>query len=321
MANYAYSTKAYYTMSIVKNTPHILKHSGSYFTTILNKTIEAIKNPATLGVYVYLTSKPDNWEISEKNLQNRFGKGRDFIRARIAELKHIGLMESIAYRDAKGMITRWETMLYNEVQTRVKPRCGDEPIQNPENPVTGQTSDLVDPPTTNKRSLKIKDLNKTPIVPKGTTLFNAFWDLYPMKKGKKKALAIWKCENLDTHADVIMEKLKTQVEKDDQWKQGYIPNPSTYLNGERWLDEITKPKPKTQAIQEKNPVVKTEIAPDIRYNGFINDFRLLKRLGHIVKDAEEPKFNRWLEEGSPEVATDYINKYNLKGVSQVSKRP
>jgi len=41
-------------MSIVKNTPHYLKHSGSFFTTIINKTIESIQDPAALGIYLYL---------------------------------------------------------------------------------------------------------------------------------------------------------------------------------------------------------------------------------------------------------------------------
>lgn len=145
-------------MSIVKNTPHYLKHSQSTFTTILNKTIEAISDPASLGIYLYLASKPDDWEISETNLKNRFGKGRDFIRARLTELKKIGLLKSVAIKNDKGVITRWETILYNEVQNTDFQECGDN-IQNTENPPSGKTSDLEKPPTTNKRDIKIKDIN------------------------------------------------------------------------------------------------------------------------------------------------------------------
>jgi hypothetical protein len=152
-------------MSIIKNTPHYLKHSKKAFTTIQNSTIETIKDPATLGVYVYLASKHDNWEISETNLQNRFGKGRDFIRARIADLKKIGLMESVCFRNEKGLITHWETVLYNEVHNTEKPPSGKSYIQNPENPVSGENRHLVDPPTTNKRSLQKKDIYKPPMVP------------------------------------------------------------------------------------------------------------------------------------------------------------
>ena len=146
-------------MSIVKNTPHYLKHSKKSFTTLQNSTLEAIKDPSTLGVYVYLASKPDDWEISETNLKNRFGKGRDYIRTRLSELKRIGLLKTIAIRDTKGRVTRWETVLYNEVQKPGIQSSGNKDIQNPENPPSGKTRHLENPPTTNKRIKKIKDIN------------------------------------------------------------------------------------------------------------------------------------------------------------------
>jgi len=145
-------------MSIVKNTPHILKHCRSGWTNLQNKTIDAIKDPATLGVYVYLASKPEDWTISETNLQNRFGKGRDFIRARLAELKHIGLLKTHAIRDNKGRVTRWETVLYNEIQNTGFQECGGA-VQITENPHSGKPSDLENPPTTKERDIQKKETN------------------------------------------------------------------------------------------------------------------------------------------------------------------
>lgn len=151
-------------MSIVKNTPHILKHSGLSFTTLINNTLDCIKNPGTLGIYVYLASKPSDWEISESNLQSRFNKGRDYIRARMAELKLLGLLKSTAIKNKQGRIIRWETVLLNEVQITENPSCG---VQITEKPPSGQPSTLENPPTTNKRSIQIKETNKPPISPKG----------------------------------------------------------------------------------------------------------------------------------------------------------
>jgi len=69
--------------------------------------------------------------------------------------------------------------------------------------------------------------------------FDSFWSLYPSKKAKKKCQEIWKRRKLDSIADEIVEKLKNQVANDEQWARGFAPNPSTYLNGDRWNDELS----------------------------------------------------------------------------------
>ncbi len=236
-------------MSIIKNTPHILKHSGLSFTTLINSTLDSIKDPAALGIYVYLASKPSDWEISEANLQNRFGKGRDFIRARMAELKLLCLLKSVAIKDRKGRIVRWETILFNEIQITDNTLCG---VQVTENPPSGETRSLVDPPTTNKRSLQIKKTPQTPLPQRGLERFDEFWDIYPVKTAKKLCLKYWKNRDLDSIADLIIEKLYQQVTKDDKWIRGFVPNPTTYLNQDRWNDEINITKT-TIAIKQSDP--------------------------------------------------------------------
>lgn len=232
-------------MSIEKNTPNFLKHSGSSFTTIVNKTIEAIEDPATLGIYLYLASKPSDWQISETNLQNRFQKGRDFIRARLSELKLLGLLKKTSIKNSFGQIIRWESILYKEIHITENPLSGDE-IHITENPGAWTNHLLVDPPTTNKRSKQIKDdiqiKDKPPIPPKGgSECFEEFWEMYPVKASKKTCLEKWKKLNLDSCADHILERLSDQIHSNDSWKRGYIPNPLTYINQEKWNDEIKLP--------------------------------------------------------------------------------
>ena len=65
--------------------------------------------------------------------------------------------------------------------------------------------------------------------------FDDFWKAYPKKKDKKKALAVWKRDKLDSHADKILANLRARTD----WKDiQFTPLPTTYLNGERWLDEL-----------------------------------------------------------------------------------
>lgn len=251
-------------MSITKNTPHILKHSGLSFTTILNNTANSIKDAAALGIYFDLASKPSDWIISETYLQNRFDMGRDAVRSKMAKLKLLGLIRTSPIKNSKGQIVRWETTLYSEVQlTETKdtseenhitenPSSGGKLLRNDascqnhitENPVTGKSRRLENPPTTNKRSKQIKDLNKPPISPRGgSKRFEEFWNLYPKRKAKDYCETKWRQKSLDEIADTIIEKLKMQVSQDEEWSRGYAPNPSTYINQARWKDEITNPRP------------------------------------------------------------------------------
>lgn len=70
--------------------------------------------------------------------------------------------------------------------------------------------------------------------------FDEFWTIYPKKVEKKKAREIWKRRKLWKFNGKILDDIKTRIDIDQKWKDGYIPNPTTYLNGDRWEDEITE---------------------------------------------------------------------------------
>jgi len=76
-------------------------------------------------------------------------------------------------------------------------------------------------------------------------LFEAFWHAYPIKKAKKTCYEKWNNKKLDSIADEIINKLHAQILNDRSWKEGYIPNPLTYINQERWNDDIDTTMPKT----------------------------------------------------------------------------
>ena len=70
--------------------------------------------------------------------------------------------------------------------------------------------------------------------------FEDFWNAYPVKKGKSKAMERWGKSNLNAIADEIIGKVGLQKNQDVDWLRGAIPHPTTYLNGERWKDEVTR---------------------------------------------------------------------------------
>ena len=101
--------------------------------------------------------------------------------------------------------------------------------------------------------------------------FLLFWNSYPNKTGKGAAWKIWKKLKVsDSLLTSIKNALTWQI-KSKQWKEGYVPNPTTYLNQSRWEDEPSKAAagkfdPSTyfsQAKEEANAIEK-DITDDIR---------------------------------------------------------
>lgn len=89
-----------------------------------------------------------------------------------------------------------------------------------------------------------KNLTKIPV-----SSFDEFWAAYPRKENRLKAMKTWQSHGLDEKADVIIEDVIRRAMFHKQWKtKEFIPMATTYLNGERWNDEI---------ICEENEIAKT----------------------------------------------------------------
>jgi hypothetical protein len=65
-----------------------------------------------------------------------------------------------------------------------------------------------------------------------------FWQHYPRKENRKKAFDVFKRKKLYTCADQLFEDINKRKKDHRPWTDGYIPHATTYLNGERWNDEI-----------------------------------------------------------------------------------
>jgi len=101
-----------------------------------------------------------------------------------------------------------------------------------------------DPPEKKQKAMAVK--SKPPTVD-----FDLFWSLYPKKVGKKESQKIWvKLKIGDDRFAAISRHLSLayiDVEKQ------FIPNPSTYLRGEKWNDEIVKGSAKELSFDSDIP--------------------------------------------------------------------
>jgi hypothetical protein len=75
-------------------------------------------------------------------------------------------------------------------------------------------------------------------VPHTDEEFDRFWAAYPRKVCKKAARKAF--DKVETDIDTLLYALE-QHKKSDQWRKGngqFIPHPATWLNNERWEDEL-----------------------------------------------------------------------------------
>lgn len=98
---------------------------------------------------------------------------------------------------------------------------------------------------TNKNDKNIKNVKKE-------VLFETFWNKYPNKKAKKKALQVW--DKL-LFEEGLFEKIINALERfkfSKEWKEKngtFIPYPATWLNQERWKDEIDYKSKKSREVK------------------------------------------------------------------------
>lgn len=86
------------------------------------------------------------------------------------------------------------------------------------------------------RKRKRKTLNLTP-----SAEFDLFWAAYPSKIKKQESLDAWNRE-VNGNSALVMAAIE-RLKPCRRWQEGFIPNPTTFLNQHRWTDEPDPPTP------------------------------------------------------------------------------
>jgi hypothetical protein len=104
---------------------------------------------------------------------------------------------------------------------------------------TDITGNKNSPPLSASKNLNTNTIPKNEAKAEKEASFEKFWTMYPKKAGKKLALTSWMKLKQDEYPQIKLSLEKHK--KSDQWtkNQGqFIPNASTWLNQERWHDEV-----------------------------------------------------------------------------------
>ena len=228
------------------------------------------------GLFSLVMSLPDDWDFSINGICAIIKENYTAVNSAINELIEAGYCRRERVKEnGKFVGCNYE---FSEVKMG-SPRLGFLNVENPrvENPRVENLNDnnnsSIDTPIIdkeiNKESLS-NDKQK-----KDEELFDEFWKLYPVKKGKKVAEKSWKRLSLKDRKEAI-SKLPAYIADCVECKRNY-KHPATYLNQSTWEDEF--------ADAEEQPAV-----------------------AEIPEDDIEPwnKFQEWMIKNTPHICREKI---------------
>ena len=214
---------------------------------------EWISDPNTLSVWIFCLLKA-NWQESKwKNILIPRGS---FICGRRVIAQTLGLTEDEVRTACHHLkttnnltvkTTNKYSMYHVEKYDEWQNNSFQIPSKIPNNlPVKSPTDPQQIPTDNNNNKGTSKQINKNTLG-FSSPEYDQFWLEYPKKRDKAGCLRIWTRKKLDSKLDQILSSLRKQKES-SQWTRDagqYIPNPSTWLNQERWEDSISVGKEKT----------------------------------------------------------------------------
>jgi len=186
------------------------------------------------GLYAYIMTLPDDWKIYASELVKHFSDGKDSIASAFRELEAKGYITKVRVQDKSGKFGGWDYTVYERPIT-------DKPITdkpNAEKPISVKPLSE-NPPlrnTDSKNTNSKKDL-------KG---FDQFWDAYAKKVGRGQAERAFRKAIKLTDIDTMIKAINKQ-HFTDQWKRGYQPHASTWLNGQQWENDVSAMNDKREA--------------------------------------------------------------------------
>lgn len=195
------------------------------------------------GLLSVILSLPDDWDYSIRGLAKICGCGREAIGSALAELEQAGYVSRERIRNEDGTLAGTE---YTIRETPQQDAQADQAQPVPGNPAQGNPAQekpvLENPPQINTKGTKKRKEQNT-CANAQDDAFDRFWAAYPRKVDKKKARAAF--GRVKAPVEILLAALERQKQTEAWTKEGgrFVPHPTTWLNGERWEDEMGQNAP------------------------------------------------------------------------------
>lgn len=194
---------------------------------------------AAAKVYGFLRSHTSGYRTNVRGIATQMKLGKNTVNNALQLLEKIGYVKREWSTDSKGLRNGITYKVFDSRCPQIRDN-DSEGVPNLGNP------DLGNPKTgTHKEDQSFKKTNlqeEPPIVPQGDERdpFDEWWEHYPKKVGKGQARTAFKRALKKIDLDALMDGTRQLAAHHEQagTDKKFIPNPSTWLNGERWDDEL-----------------------------------------------------------------------------------
>jgi len=143
--------------------PTIVRNGSrkSYVVIDHDTTDDPRLSARALGFLVYILGKPNNWEVRAEELAKRFGCGRNYAYATLAEVVDLGYAARLPVREG-GRFVRWDLVIYESPtapNVQIGESCPDPCFPDVVKP------DVVNPHATKERKDLLSNKTKTFVQP------------------------------------------------------------------------------------------------------------------------------------------------------------
>ena len=183
------------------------------------------------GVLTLLMSHTNGWQISLQSLSTTSPDGITAIRTAVQELEEAGYLTRTLVRNSKAQVEATEWIISDPFNIEVI-ESNDYALEN----LTSEN--LTSENLTLKNTINKENNNKENNKNTNNDLFETFWTIYPRKIGKGAAKAAFEKACKKESPETIIEVAGFYANKSDLPDLQFIPHPSTWLNQERWNDDL-----------------------------------------------------------------------------------
>ena len=221
---------------------------------------DLLRNPEISGkakaLLCLLLSNSDNWHSYFEVIKTMMKEEEHAIRSGLKELEKFGYLKRVRYRDnttkkLKGSFWAYcNTPFSFEYQKQLsilhshnletielKPQVENSNVEKTTRGFSqrGKTS-------TKNTNIKEKQFKKTSSGSEliSPSIFERFWKLYPKHPDKGKAISAWNklCNKKERPTWIEIKRALILQIKTERWQnKQYIPQPTTWINQSRWLDD------------------------------------------------------------------------------------
>ena len=239
----------------------LIDRSEGFFVQTPHKLILGIQNGNALLVYMILKTYSNNGSMvfpSRETIANHMGaRSTRTVDAALKKLSDLGLVAMFPrWRNDEGKTSRkpdevykFQTsngyILYDKIR-RIKPDGWADPGSNillP--PLAEYCEGGVQDSAHEQEPVEQEPVEQyTPIVPKGIetdAFFDEWYEHYPKKAGRGQAVKAFKTAIKKTDLETMIAATLVYAKSVEGKEKRFIKNPSTWLNGECWLDDVDVP--------------------------------------------------------------------------------